>query len=131
MFINKSLSYSLDATIFLIFRLVVRARNVPNIKKNSFFKRKLFVTVSNIKTTAKTAEVRVEGQMAKWNQKLDALYIFPLSLQFLWLKFSFSLVQPSSQLTICLYAKRSTHPDILIGSHEMPIPVASQSGSFC
>ena len=82
MFINKSLSYSLDATIFLIFRLVVRARNVPNIKKNSFFKRKLFVTVSNIKTTAKTAEVRVEGQMAKWNQKLDALYVFPLCLQF-------------------------------------------------
>ena len=48
----------------------------------------------------------------------------------LWLKISFSLVQQSSHLTIRLYAKRSAHPDILIGTHEMPIPRASQSGSF-
>jgi hypothetical protein len=33
----------------------------------------LFVTVSNAETTAKTADVRVEAQMAKWNQNLDAL----------------------------------------------------------
>ena len=46
-------------------------------------------------------------------------------------KNSFSLVKPSSQFTIRLYAKRSAHPDILIGTHEMPIPRASQSGSFC
>ncbi len=31
----------------------------------------------------------------------------------------------------CLYAKRDAHPDILIGTHKMPIPLASQSGSFC
>jgi len=43
----------------------------------------------------------------------------------------FSLVEPSSHLTLCLYAKRSAHPDILIGTHEMPIPLASQGGSFC
>ena len=32
---------------------------------------------------------------------------------------------------IRLYAKRSAHPNILLGTHEMPIPLASQSGSFC
>ena len=96
-----------------------------------FFKRKLFVQVSNPETTAKTAEVLVKGHIAKWNQKLDPLHVFPISLQILWLKLSFSLVQPSSRLTLCLYAVRSAHPDILIGTHEMPIPLASQSGSFC
>jgi hypothetical protein len=54
----------------------------------------------------------------------------PLPLQFI-AKSSISLVQPSSRLTLRLYAKRSAHPDILIGTHEMPIPLASQSGSFC
>ena len=47
------------------------------------------------------------------------------------LKASFNHVQPSSCLTICLYAKRSSHPDIPIGTHEMQIPLATQSGSFC
>src|SRR6266849_9224116 len=54
--------------------------------------------------------------------------LFPSNL---WLKAPFSLVQPSSHLTLGLYAKRLTHPDILIGTHEMPIPLTSQSGSFC
>jgi hypothetical protein len=60
---------------FLIFCLVLRAVNVPSIKKYPLIKRKLFVTVSNPETTAnlKTADVRVEGQMAKWNQNLDPL----------------------------------------------------------
>jgi hypothetical protein len=49
----------------------------------------------------------------------------------LWLRPLFSLVQPSSHLTLCLYAKRSAHPDILIGTHEIPIPLASQRGPFC
>jgi hypothetical protein len=48
----------------------------------------------------------------------------------LWLKLPLSHEQPSSHLTLRLYAKRSAHPDILIGTHEMPIPLASQSGSF-
>ena len=67
---------------FLIFFLAVRAHNVPTIKKNHFFKRKFFVTVSNPEITVKTADVHVEGQMAQWNQKLDALHVFPLFLQF-------------------------------------------------
>ena len=49
----------------------------------------------------------------------------------LWLKVPFSLVQPSSHLTLCLYAVRSAHPNILIGTDEIRIPLASQSGSFC
>jgi hypothetical protein len=48
----------------------------------------------------------------------------------LWLNAPFSLVQLSSHLTLCLYAKRSAHPDILLGTHEMRIPPASQCGSF-
>ncbi|KAN0126434.1 hypothetical protein V8E52_000074 [Russula decolorans] len=95
---------------------VLRAVNIPlaSIKKYPLFKRKLFVTVSNPETTAKTADVRVEGQMAKWNQNMDGF-----------------LVQPFSHLTLCLYAKGSAHPDILIGTHEMPIPLASQSDIPC
>jgi hypothetical protein len=129
-FINKALF--LDAMV-LILCLVIRAQNVPSIKKNPFLKRKLYVTVSNHETMTKTADVKVEGQMAKWNQKLDLLYVFPLSfsLPVLWLRLPFSLVQPSSHLTISLYAKRSAHPDILVGTHEMLIPVASQSGPSC
>jgi len=68
---NKSLF--LDASVVFNICLVVRADNVPCVKKNPFLKRKVFVTVSNLETTAKTADVRVEGQMAKWNQNLDAL----------------------------------------------------------
>ena len=75
----------LDASIIFIFCLVLRADNVPGIKKYPFLKRKLFVSVSNDsdKTTAKTAEASVQGQMAKWNEVLDPLYVFPLSLQFM------------------------------------------------
>jgi len=59
---------------FLIFcLLVLRAVNVPSIKKYSLLKRKPFVAVSNHEIMAKTADVRVEGQMARWNQNLDAL----------------------------------------------------------
>jgi hypothetical protein len=57
----------------VIFCLVLRADNVPSISKYSFLKRKLFVTVSSPETTAKTADVEVEGQMTEWNQNLDAL----------------------------------------------------------
>jgi hypothetical protein len=64
---------SLDPSIVLIFCLVLRADNVPSIKKYPFLKRKLFVTVSISETSAETADVRVKGQMAKWNQNLDQL----------------------------------------------------------
>ncbi|KAI0272987.1 hypothetical protein BGY98DRAFT_1099658 [Russula aff. rugulosa BPL654] len=93
---------------------ILRADNVPSIKKHLFKNRMFFVTVSNLETTAKTADVPVERQMANWNQNLDPF-----------------LVQPSSRLTLCLYAKRSSHPDILIGTHEMRIPLSSQSDIQC
>ena len=66
----------------LIFSLVLRAVNLPSIKKNIFLERRLFVTVSNAETTAKTTDAPVEGQTANWNQNLDILYAFPLFLQF-------------------------------------------------
>jgi hypothetical protein len=47
------------------------------------------------------------------------------------LKVLFSLVQPSSHLTLRRYAKRgSENPNILIGTHEMPMALASQNGLF-
>ncbi|KAI0281239.1 hypothetical protein BGY98DRAFT_1094993 [Russula aff. rugulosa BPL654] len=49
--------------------------------------------------------------MAKWNQNL------PVDL---------FLVQPSSHLTICLYAKRSAHSNILIGINELEITLSPQ-----
>jgi len=53
--------------------VVLRADNVPSIKKYGFLKRKLFVTASNRETTAKTANVRVEGTTVTWNENLGAL----------------------------------------------------------
>ena len=114
----------------LIFCLVLHAVNIPSIKKY-FFKRKLYVSASNPETTAKTKHVQVKGQIANWNENLDLLQVFPLSFQFYTSKSHFSLLQPSSRLTLRLYAKRSTHPDILLGTREMRIPLVSQSGSFC
>ena len=46
------------------------------------------------------------------------------------LKILFSLVQSSARLIFRLYAKRLLHSDMLIGTHEMSIPVESQSGWF-
>ena len=75
MFIIIIKSKLLDALINLILCLVLRADNVPGIKKYPLLKRKLFVSVSNDsdKTMAKTAEALVQGQMAKWNEVLDPL----------------------------------------------------------
>ena len=63
----------LDNLTFSIFCLVLRADNVPSIKKHLFKDRTFFVIVFNPKTTAKTTDVPVERQMAKWNQILDPL----------------------------------------------------------
>ncbi|KAF8273291.1 hypothetical protein EI94DRAFT_1298397 [Lactarius quietus] len=89
---------------------VLRADNVPKIAKRFRLKNQFFVTVSNQATTMKTASVSIKEQTAQWNQKFDAFF-----------------VQPSSRLVFCLYAKRLAHPDKLIGTHEIPIPVESQS----
>ena len=49
----------------------------------------------------------------------------------LWLKLPFSFVQPSSPLSLRLYAKYSPHLNTLLGTHELRIPLEgldSQSG---
>ncbi|KAH9028779.1 hypothetical protein EDB85DRAFT_1589288 [Lactarius pseudohatsudake] len=99
---------------------VLRARNVPQFKKTFGGKREYFVTITYGTTTKKTKKqnkkrtksVHIDGQTAVWDQRLDAF-----------------IVQPSSRLTLCLYAKRLTKSDLLIGSHEIVIPVESQSSS--
>ena len=78
------LNNSLIPRWFLIFSLVLRAVNVPTIKKYRFLKRKLFVTLSSPETTtAKTADVPVERHMANWNQNLDPLHVFLLPSNFM------------------------------------------------
>ena len=71
MLIHKS--QSLDVSIVFKLCLVLRAINVPSIKKYPFLKRKFFVTVSNHGIMAKTADVPVKGQTANWNQSVEPL----------------------------------------------------------
>ncbi|KAH9028768.1 hypothetical protein EDB85DRAFT_2276299, partial [Lactarius pseudohatsudake] len=96
---------------------VLRARNVPHIKATFSGKREFFVTIAygaatktKKQTKRRTKSVQIDGQTVMWDQRLDAFF-----------------VQPSSHLTLCLYAKRLTKSDLLIGTHEMVIPVGSES----
>ncbi|KAH9057287.1 hypothetical protein EDB87DRAFT_1823798, partial [Lactarius vividus] len=97
---------------------VIRACNIPHIKTTLGRKREFFVTIAYGGTTKKTKKqtekrtksVHIDGQTAVWDQELDAF-----------------LVQPSSRLILCLYAKRLTKRDILVGTHEMTIPDESES----
>jgi len=92
---------------------VHQAGNVPHIKTILGVKREYFVTITyqvTKKKTKKTKSVQIEGQTAVWNQSFDAFF-----------------VQPFSHLTLCLYAKRLTQSDLLIGTHEITIPVESES----
>jgi hypothetical protein len=103
---------SLMPRYILIFCLVLRAVNVPSIKKCSFFKRKHYVTVSNADTTAKTADVRVGKQMAQWNQNLDPLYVFPPPSNVMPKSFvqSCTTVFASHNLSLCEAVCTSRHP---------------------
>ncbi|KAH9024411.1 hypothetical protein EDB84DRAFT_1506766 [Lactarius hengduanensis] len=89
---------------------VLRAHSVPRIKGLFGRKRRLFVSVVNDATVMETKSVQIDGRTVQWDQTLGA----------------FS-AQRSSHLILRLYAKRSTSPDILIGSRTTPIPVVSQS----
>ncbi|KAI9436509.1 hypothetical protein BJY52DRAFT_1217862, partial [Lactarius psammicola] len=89
---------------------VLRAENVPHIKKRFGLKRRFYVTVVNLATMRKTESVQIDGQMVRWNQRLGA----------------FSTQWPS-HITLCLYAKRLAQRDDLVGTREIPVPVASQS----
>ncbi|KAH9076954.1 hypothetical protein EDB83DRAFT_2671669 [Lactarius deliciosus] len=88
----------------------LRAHNLPHIKRWLSMKRRFFVTVSYQATTMKSASVKIDGQKVEWSEKLDAFF-----------------VRPSSRLTLRLYAKRFLHRDILIGTHEIRVPVGSTS----
>ncbi|KAH9041769.1 hypothetical protein EDB85DRAFT_2271944, partial [Lactarius pseudohatsudake] len=96
---------------------VLRARNVPQFKTTFGGKREYFVTITYGATTKKTKKqtkkrtksAQIEGQIVAWDQRLDAF-----------------LVQPSSRIILSLYAKKSITSDILIGTHEMTLPVVSQ-----
>jgi len=65
-----------------MFSLVLRADNIPHIKRKFGPKRRFFVTVTNLVTTKKTESVQINGQTVQWNQRLGALYDFPISILF-------------------------------------------------
>ena len=53
--------------------LVLRAHNVPHIKKQLRLEHKFYVTVTNRATTKKTTSVSMEGGTVQWDQKLNVL----------------------------------------------------------
>ena len=53
--------------------LVLGAENLPFIRKLVRTKRRFFVTVTYEGETMKLASARFDGQMLKWNKKLDTL----------------------------------------------------------
>ncbi|KAH9031029.1 hypothetical protein EDB85DRAFT_1391188 [Lactarius pseudohatsudake] len=89
---------------------VLRAHNIPYVKRPFGRKRQFFVTVTNLVATKKTKSVQIEGHTVQWNQPLGA----------------FS-TQRSSHLTLVLYEKRLAHRNAVIGTCEIPIPDASRS----
>ncbi|KAH9038968.1 hypothetical protein EDB85DRAFT_361772 [Lactarius pseudohatsudake] len=89
---------------------VIRAHNVPRIKKKFGPKRRFFVTLTNHATMKKTESVQIDGQTVHWNQTLGA----------------FS-AQQSSPIILRLYEKRYLHPDVVIGTHQILIPAESQN----
>ncbi|KAI9440928.1 hypothetical protein H4582DRAFT_1850592, partial [Lactarius indigo] len=90
--------------------VVLRAHDLPSIKKQLGPKRRFYVTVTNDATLKRTKSVQIDGPTARWDQMLG-----PFS------------TQPSSHLILHLYEKRRFHADVLIGTHEMTIPVETQS----
>ncbi|KAH9047040.1 hypothetical protein EDB84DRAFT_1673774, partial [Lactarius hengduanensis] len=113
---------------------VLRARNVPQFKTTFGGKREYFVTITYGATTKKTKKqtkrrtksAQIDGQIVAWDQRLDALYDILIFDHMFRLKVPISLVQPSSHISLRLYAKKSITSDILIGTHEMTLPVVSQ-----
>ncbi|KAH9031022.1 hypothetical protein EDB85DRAFT_2275539, partial [Lactarius pseudohatsudake] len=89
---------------------VLRAHNIPYIKRSFDRKRQFSVTVTDLVTTKKTKSVQIEGHTVQWNQPLG----------------TFS-TQRSSHFTLVLYEKRLAHRNTVIGTCEIPIPDATRS----
>ncbi len=53
--------------------LVLRAHNIPHIKRPFGRKRRFFVTVTGLVTKKKTETVQIDEQTVHWNQTLGAL----------------------------------------------------------
>ncbi|KAF8264170.1 hypothetical protein EI94DRAFT_1703469 [Lactarius quietus] len=88
---------------------VLRAINVPHIKTVFGGKRECYVTIAyqartnKAKKTKKTKSVRIEGK-----RRCETRRLMPY-------------------LVLCLYAKRLTQRDLLVGGHEITIPAESES----
>ncbi|KAH9029534.1 hypothetical protein EDB84DRAFT_1677068 [Lactarius hengduanensis] len=85
---------------------VIRADNVPRIKKKFSPKRRFFVTLTNHATMKKTESAPIDGQTVHWNQTLGAF---------------------SSHIILHLYEKRYWyfHPDAVI---DVPVVISNGDG---
>ncbi|KAH9032419.1 hypothetical protein EDB85DRAFT_1245516 [Lactarius pseudohatsudake] len=84
--------------------IVLRAHDLPRIKKRLGLERRFYVTVTNDTKTEKTKSVQIDGPTVRWDQTLGA----------------FS-TQRSSHLILRLYEKRRIHADVLVGTQEIPV----------
>src|SRR6266702_1387624 len=91
-----------------MFSLVLRADNIPHIKRKLRPKRRFFVTVTNLVTTKKTESVQINGQTVHWNQRLGALYDFPFSILFLGSNFC-SVLHNGLHISHCVCMRNGTY----------------------
>ncbi|KAH9069769.1 hypothetical protein EDB83DRAFT_2551015, partial [Lactarius deliciosus] len=89
---------------------VLRAHDLPSIKKRRGLKRSFYVAITHDTTTKKTKSGRIDGPTVHWDHSLGV----------------FS-TQRSSHLTLRLYEKRRFHADVVIGTQEITIPVETQT----
>jgi hypothetical protein len=57
--------------------LVLKAHNLPHSERWLRMKRRFFVIVSDEETKRKSASVKMDGQVAEWNEKLAPLWDIP------------------------------------------------------
>ncbi|KAH9069760.1 hypothetical protein EDB83DRAFT_400437 [Lactarius deliciosus] len=89
---------------------VIRAHDIPSVKKRRGLKRSFYVTITHDTTTKKTKSGRIDGPTVHWDQPLGVFSI-----------------QRSSHLILRLYEKRRFHADVVIGTQEIAIPVETQT----
>ncbi|KAI0264964.1 hypothetical protein BC834DRAFT_1033390, partial [Gloeopeniophorella convolvens] len=65
--------------------------------------RRFYVTATDGVTTKRTKAIKKEKQLARWDESLDSLTL-----------------DPSSRLTLRVFAKRDNHDDALVGELELP-----------
>ncbi|KAI0264969.1 hypothetical protein BC834DRAFT_240164 [Gloeopeniophorella convolvens] len=106
---------------------IIHADGLPVTRFLDRFKhRRFYVTVTDGVTTKTAKAIKRERQLARWDESFNSLCVFSSScfrlLVVTDLMLSCSTIDPSSQLTLRLFAKRDSHDDVLVGVLELPYP---------